>query len=309
MQILFITSNRLGDAVLSTGLLGALIERHPEARLTLACGALPAPLFATMPNVDLVLPLVKRPWAGHWLGLWRLAVARRWDLVVDLRASAIAWTLWAGRRRVLDTAKSNAPVHRVRQLSELFELDEPAAPRLWLDAASLARAAELVPGPEVICLAPTANWGGKRWPAEHFAELGRRLAEPAAAIAVVAAPGEREMAAPVLDSVPPERLIDLVGTQELPVLAACLARMKLYVGNDSGLMHLAAAAGAPTLGLFGPSRDVHYAPWGEGCAFVRTPESYEDLIGAPGFDHRSQQSLMTSLEVATVEAKAREMLA
>jgi|TARA_Y100000294_G_scaffold114410_1_gene106103 ADP-heptose:LPS heptosyltransferase len=309
LQILFITSNRLGDAVLSTGLVGALIERHPEARLTVACGALPAPLFAPIPNVDRVLPLVKRPWAGHWLDLWRFAVGRRWDLVVDLRASALAWTLRAGRRRVLDTRKSPAPVHRVHQLADLLELNEPAAPRLWLDAASRARAAELVPEREVICLAPTANWGGKRWPAERFAELGQCLSATGGAVAVVGAVGEREMAAPVLDSIPHDRLIDLVGTEPLPVLAACLARMSLYVGNDSGLMHLAAAAGAPTLGLFGPSRHEHYAPWGEGCAYVRTPESYEQLVEVPGFDHRSQESLMTSLTVATVEQAARELLA
>ncbi len=306
MQILFITSNRLGDAVLSTGLLGALIERHPEARLTIACGALPAPLFATTPNVDRVLPLVKRPWAGHWLELWRAAVGRRWDLVVDLRASVIAWTLRAGQRRVLDTGKSSARVHRVRQLSDLLELAQPAAPRLWIDADCRARAEELVPEPGVVCLGPTANWGGKRWPAEHFAELGRRLQRP---VAVVGAEGEREMAAPLLDSLPAEGRIDLVGSEELPVLAACLARMALYVGNDSGLMHLAAAAGAPTLGLFGPSRHEHYAPWGEACAFVRTPESYEQLVEVPGFDHRNQRSLMTSLGVDAVEAKAREMLA
>ncbi len=74
-------------------------------------------------------------------------------------------------------------------------------------------------------------------------------------------------------------------------------------------MHLAAAAGAPTLGLFGPSRHEHYAPWGEGCAYVRTPESYEQLVEVPGFDHRSQHSLMTGLTVETVERAARELLA
>ena len=112
----------------------------------------------------------------------------------------------------------------------------------------------------------------------------------------------------MLDAVPPDRRIDLVGTEDLLTLAACLERAAIYVGNDSGLMHLAAASGVPTLGLFGPSREVHYAPWGERAAFVRTPLSYEELVGGTGYDYRSQDSLMTSLATETVERAALELL-
>jgi ADP-heptose:LPS heptosyltransferase len=65
--------------------------------------------------------------------------------------------------------------------------------------------------------------------------------------------------------------IDLCGRLSLPEAAACLQRCALFVGNDSGLMHLAAAAGSPTLGLFGPSRADEYAPAGRCTAFVAAP--------------------------------------
>ncbi|MCG8512385.1 MAG: glycosyltransferase family 9 protein, partial [Rhodospirillales bacterium] len=52
MRILFITSNRIGDAVLSTGVLGHLLETYPKARITIACGPAPAPLFRAVPNLD-----------------------------------------------------------------------------------------------------------------------------------------------------------------------------------------------------------------------------------------------------------------
>lgn len=68
------------------------------------------------------------------------------------------------------------------------------------------------------------------------------------------------MAAPVLAALP--GAIDLVGRLELPEAAALLARCALFVGNDSGLMHLAAAAGTPTLGLFGPTPASEYGPIG-----------------------------------------------
>lgn len=124
---------------------------------------------------------------------------------------------------------------------------------------------------------------------------------------MIAAAAERAQAAPVLDAVPAERRIDLVGAADLPVLAACLERAALFVGNDSGLMHLAAASGVPTLGLFGPSPDDRYAPWGPRAAFVRTRESYKALVTAPSFDHRTTDTLMDGLGVDDAVAAAEAL--
>ena len=68
------------------------------------------------------------------------------------------------------------------------------------------------------------------------------------------------MATPVLTALP--QALDLVGKLDLPEVAAVLARAAIFIGNDSGLMHLAAAAGAPTLGLFGPTPSDEYGPAG-----------------------------------------------
>jgi ADP-heptose:LPS heptosyltransferase len=94
---------------------------------------------------------------------------------------------------------------------------------------------------------------------------------PSAVPAVMAGPGPAElaMAAPLLAALP--EAIDLAGCLTLPEAAACLARAALYVGNDSGLMHLAAAAGAPTLGLFGPTPAAEYAPVGRCTGIVLAP--------------------------------------
>ena len=119
---------------------------------------------------------------------------------------------------------------------------------------------------------------------------------------------ERSSAEAVLAAVPGERQIDLVGTEDLLTLAACLQRCSFYVGNDSGLMHVAAATGIPTLGLFGPSREVHYAPRGKNAACVRTPESYDDIVGAPGYDYRDQNSLMATLSIEAVERAVHELI-
>ena len=86
-----------------------------------------------------------------------------------------------------------------------------------------------------------------------------------------------------------------------------LRRCRLVVANDSGLMHLAAASGAPTLGLFGPSRPEHYAPWGAKSAHVATAIAHDDLFG-PGYDRRTTGTLMESLTVEAAEGAARALL-
>ena len=273
MRILFVTSSRIGDAVLSTGLLDHLLRRHPRARVTLVCGPLAADLFARMPGREETILLRPRRFDGHWLELWWRTVRVRWDLVVDLRGSALAFLLPARRRAVMRGGRR--PGLRVGHLGAVLGLDPPPLPVAWTAAADRARAAALLPETErYVGLGPTANWDPKIWPPGRFADLYARLAAgplAGARAVVLGGPGEAERAraAPLLAALP--SAIDLVGTLALPEVAACLARCALFVGNDSGLMHLAAAAGAPTLGLFGPSRADQYAPAGRRAGFVSAP--------------------------------------
>jgi heptosyltransferase-3 len=313
VRILFITATRIGDAVLSTGLLGYLLERHPGAALTIAAGSPAAPLFAAVPGLERLLVIAKQPLALHWLALYRQVAAERWDLVVDLRGSVVAYLLRAGERRIM--AKGDPAEHRVQQLARLFALDSPPSPRLWLARQHEQAAAALVPaGGPVLAIGPAANWRGKQWRAERFAELALRLTNadgpwPGARVAVLAAAHERAQAAPLLAAIPAARRLDLVGRTDLLTAAAALKRAALFIGNDTGIMHIAAAIGTPTLGLFGPSRPEHYAPWGSHTAVVTTPASYEELVGTPGYDHRRTGTLMDSLEVGAVEAAVRRLWA
>jgi ADP-heptose:LPS heptosyltransferase len=311
-RILFISATRIGDAVLSTGLLSELTRRHPDARFTIACGAAAAPLFQGHPQLERLLVLRKRPYAGHWRLLYRSTATTRWHTVVDLRRSALAWLLWTRHRRIPPKGKTNE--HRLVTLARTLDFDEPPQPMVWLSGADHDRAAGLLDHDRpTLALAPTANWPAKVWPAAKFAELADRLTGDSgplagAQVVVTGGPGEEDQARPVLDAVPAHRRIDAVGV-DLPTTAAVFARSRLFVGNDSGLMHLSGAAGAPTLGLFGPSDERLYAPQGAKCRVIRTPESFHDLVYAPGFDHRTAGSQMTNLDVGAVERAARGLLA
>ncbi|WP_203069786.1 glycosyltransferase family 9 protein [Falsiroseomonas ponticola] len=299
MRILFVTSTRIGDAVLSTGLLDHLLRAHPGARVTVACGPAAEGVFARMPGLDRLIVLRKRRWSAHWLDLWRQVAFTRWDLVIDLRASALAWMVPARARA---TAKGGRrPGHRLAHLGALLGLDPPPLPVAWTAPADEAKAAALLPGGPWLVLGPTANWEKKVWPADRFVQVAQALTAPGAAlagarIAILGGPGEgeRAMAAPVLAALP--GALDLVGTLALPEVAAVLKRAALFIGNDSGLMHLSAAAGAPTIGLFGRSSAAEYGPAGPRARAV-------EADGPP------YESPMTDLPAPRVLAAATALLA
>jgi len=314
MRVLFITANRLGDAILSTGLLRAILDAAPKAKLTVACGPAAAGLFEDMPGLERIIVMRKRPWAGHWWDLWKQVALTRWSMVVDLRGSGIAQTLMAYRRRIFNGSGSR--LHRVLLMSQVLKLKQPADPIIWIGPRHEAAARALWPGDAsspVLALGPVANWGGKIWPAERFAELALRLTAPEggilpnARIAIFGGPGEEELAHPVAEALPPDRVMNFTGKLDLLTTAAALKRSALFIGNDSGLMHMAATVGCPTLGLFGPSREQTYGPWGENTAAVRTDLSYDEIVNQPGYDYRKQDSHMLSLSVDKAERAAREL--
>lgn len=315
MRLLFITATRIGDAVLSTGLLSALIDRHSGLRITVACGRAAAPLFEAVPGLERVIIVDKMIASLHWLDVWGRTIGTRWDIMVDLRGAPISYAIPARATYRLTRSKGGAhgAEHRVVRMARVLGLaDNPPAPRLWTREIDDARARDLIPdGAPVVAVGPTANWAGKTWPADRFAELCARLtgtggAFTGARVAVFGRDDERASAQRFIESLPGERRIDLMGNLDLLTVFACLKRTAFYVGNDSGLMHLAACAGVPTLGLFGPSKENHYAPWGSLCATIRADESYDEIF-PDNFDHRTTGTLMGGLSVDRVEGAARDL--
>ncbi|MDG2034854.1 MAG: glycosyltransferase family 9 protein, partial [Rhodospirillales bacterium] len=216
------------------------------------------------------------------------------------------------RRKRRGMTREGGDQRRVQRLARVLDFDDVPAPHLWTTPATDEAACRLVSdGPPVLAIGPTANWRAKTWRPDHFAELIGRLTGPGGIlpggrVAIFGRDDERPMALRLIDEIPGERCIDLVGKLDLLTVYACLARCDFYVGNDSGLMHLAAASGLPTLGLFGPTQEALYAPWGEHTGIVRTKIPFEEIFPA-GFDHRTSDSLMDSLTVDMAEKGVRDL--
>jgi ADP-heptose:LPS heptosyltransferase len=311
--ILFITATRIGDAVLSSGLVRRLADEIPNARFTIVAGPVAAPLFLDVPRLDELIVFEKSKDGGHWFKLWRQVRRKDWGLVVDMRGSAISGFLKRKRRAVFKRV-AGPPVHKVVEAARVLKLEgDPPAPYLFTNAETEAAAVELTAGNgPILALAPAANWVGKTWPLERFAQVAMQLLGDDGPMAggrlmVMGAPEDSKVLPSLRDVLPRDRFIDLIGKVDLLTAHACLKHARLFVGNDSGLMHLAAAAGVPTLGLFGPSDERLYAPWGPKTRVVRGHRDFQQILA---IDPSFQQALchMMDLPVDTVVDAAKQLL-
>jgi ADP-heptose:LPS heptosyltransferase len=319
--ILFVAPERLDDAILASGLIRRLCDEVPHARFTVASGAAVAPLFRDLPGLERQVLFEPEPLGLHWFALWRQARGRRWGLVLDMRGSRMGRFLSA-RRRAIKKPLNPAldPIHKVLEAARVLRIeDDPPAPFLFTGPETEAQADKLLTPPQggadgpILAMAPAADWVGKAWPAERFAVLAAELLGPRGPMSkgrlmLLGGPDDRWATETVRRAIPRERLIDLIGRGDLLAAYACLKRARLFIGNDNPFVSLAAAAGAPTLALFGPSDDRVYGPWGPKARTLRGPR---DFAAFKAIDPTFSQAMnhMQDLSTAKVTAAARRLMA
>jgi ADP-heptose:LPS heptosyltransferase len=317
--ILFITATRIGDAVLSSGLIKLLSDQIPNARFTIVAGPLAAPLFAHVPGLDRVIVMEKGKGKGHWFKLWSQVRHKKWGLIVDLRGSATALFLRRDKRAIWKKTPGE-PVHKVVDAARVLKLEgEPPAPHLYITPEVEALADELLGqnggqgGGPILAVGPAANWIGKVWPIERFAQTAAQLLDKDGPLAggrllILGGPEDTRMVEELRMASARGRTIDLTGKVDLLTAYACLRRASLFIGNDSGLMHIAAAAGCPTVGLFGPSDERRYGTWGDNTVAVRGPRTFQQFLAV---DPDLSQAIrhMSDLPVTTVVRAAKALLA
>lgn len=281
-RIAFLAPTRIGDAVLASALLAHIAATRPDARVTIVASPFSAPLFEHYPLLERLVVYTKQRHSRHWLTIWKALAGTRWDAVWDMHGSATAYLLRTKRRYVFSGGHEQP---KVKQFEERFGISALPYPILWPSQAQREKALELLAaGTNYLVFGPCANWPPKEWPMRFYIELGRMLLEKSGFCdgwrpVIVCAPHERERAAALLSALAPFHPVDLTdGTHDLLTIYACMERAQGYIGNDSGLMHMAAAAGIPTLGLFGPTPSVVYQPWGKRAKAIVAPEGKLDAL-------------------------------
>jgi ADP-heptose:LPS heptosyltransferase len=270
---LFIGPTRIGDAVLASSVLRHIADNEPHAKVTIVTSPLSAPLFEAYPNLERIIAITKKTYSRHWLDVWRATSATRWDTLWDMRGSAMPYVLRAKHRRLFRGSTLAEP--KVKQYERQLKTGPLPYPILWTNEVHRSQAEQRMPtGEKYLVLAPIANWAPKEWKLENFRTAARTILAKGYRPVIVCAAHERAKAQPLIEALASYNPVDLTdGVLPLLGVYACMERAHGFIGNDSGLMHMAAAAGIPTLGVFGPTPAEIYQPWGERAAFIRAPEN------------------------------------
>lgn len=304
-RTLFVTSNRLGDAVLTTGVLRYLVDQEPDVPITVVCGNIPKDIFTSFDGVEKVVGVEKRRFSLHWPETALSLGPVYWHRIVDFRACLLGFLpakhryIWKG---------GNDGVHKATANAAMINIDHPLPPDIRPSARQRAKSQQWL-GPlegrqKILALAPTANFYQKQWHHENYLTLAQRLTSSGgilsgAKIAVFGAPGEEAQAIPVVEALPDDQVINLVGKTTPMEAATILSQSALFVGNDSGLMHTATAVHIPTVGLFGIGKPDVYGPWGETSLCLKSSPSGVPITrtyGADGKDYTEPLPVETVVE-------------
>ena len=271
-RILVFSFSFIGDAVLSTAVIRPLRAHFPDVHITFLVGPRAVDILATEPNIDAVIIYDNRGEHAGWKGRLRLIKTLRrdkFDLVVNLRDSLTAWCIGAEHWGMVSGESNRHAVTRYLEVLQRHGIDTTDAhPHLQLteDEQTMAHCflteAGITSERLLIGIHPGGNWKYKLWSAKNYALVANALCKAQnAAILLFAGPNERKLQKQVseLMAVPPI----LVKTDNLRYLAALISMCDVYIGNDTGPMHIAAAVGTPVVALFGSTNPIRSGPYGE----------------------------------------------
>jgi lipopolysaccharide heptosyltransferase II len=344
LKILILKPSSLGDVIQALPVLRLLKRHYPGAEIFWWIDSALAPLLEGDPDLAGVVRFERKRWGKpqHWPEMFRSIRwlrAQNFDLVIDLqclaRSGAFAWLargkFLAGLDEVREGARGfydlavprksfhthavdwylsvlpplGVPVHN--NFEWLPERPEIAAKvkRKWFGENSKFE----IQNSKLILLQPGARWKNKRWPAKHFAELVRSLAEkfPGARFAILGDQGDQPLGEIILQAAP-ERCLNLCGATSLPEMFEWIRLCDLLVTNDTGPMHVAAALGRPLIALFGPTEPRRTGPYGQLENVLRL-----DLPCSPCLSSRCHfeepEECLRGLSPATVVKKSEAVFA
>lgn len=295
-HLLVLRLDGLGDVIMSAGFFPALREIFPQARVTLAVARWSLSLARLLPGIDTIVPL-DAPWVvGGGIAAWRALAAsvrdlrrRRFDLAFELRGDfrnillmRILRTRWRAGLGITgcDFALTHVASvgdnhHSTCLIAALLHSLAPTRtfdlrPRLHLPpeyrqagldclrAHGFTRPAE--PGRTVV-IHPGARWPGRQWTVAGYAALADRLLAAGHRVIITGTPDEAATATAIVARMACPPLV-LSGHTDFPTYLGVLAVADLFVGVDSGPMHLASALGTPVVALFGPAHPAMVGPQG-----------------------------------------------
>ena len=331
MKILVRAPNWVGDAIMAIPALQAIRAHEPNAEITILARRWVSALYQGQDLADHLLVMEDLPdasatlRAGHydaailfqnafhaaWLA-WRAGIPKRIGYARDGRSALLT-------RAIAVPTPGEIPAHETYYYLELLRRagwfkELPPVDEIWLKISPESReraakqliSADARPSSRRIAIAPGAAYGSaKCWPPERFAELADRLIAPFDAdVILFGAPSERDIAARIAAGMR-HRAVNLAGETSIEDLPAYFSACDVFIGNDSGAMHVAAAVGVPVVAIFGSTDPDGTAPVTSRRTLVRVaPSCSPCFLRQCPVDHRC----MTRIEVGLVEEAAGKWL-
>jgi len=271
----------MGDCLLLTGPVRALKEEFPGFRISVLVEPQFAPCFDGNPDFNEVMIARSKGSTGMRL------LTRRFKTILNLHGgptslvySCLAWGKRIGaehyRGSKLYHGRVPAPnslVHTVESTMEMLHwlgLSRGSVPALRYEphAAEAARIKEKLKDRPYVVIHPGSIMATKRWEPSKFSEVARGLAARGLTVVVTSGPGEEAFAGQAARDV--DGIVVLLGLT-IPELAELIRGARMYIGNDSGPMHLAAAVGTPTVAVWGSSDSRRWRPWTVEHRVVQNP--------------------------------------
>lgn len=297
-RVLFIRLRNLGEAVLDTASLRALKRWRPDLQLTTLVEAIYTDLYAADPDLE-AMPLERRQSDKRSSLLSRLDIireirSRKFAAVVNLHGgpTSAQLTFASSARYRIGAAHFRhgyAYTHRVPPEEEILKRDraslhtvesqfawfrwlglpdsEPGPTQLFvepamrLSAQAAMRAAGLDPAAPYAVLAPTNEFYTKRWMPDRYAAVADQLISQGWQVVMTGAPTEDQRAQLHSVSEASRHHLPALSSLRIGELTALIADSGLFIGNDSGPAHIAAAVQTPLVVLFGPASAVRWRPW------------------------------------------------
>ncbi len=308
MYILIVKLSAIGDVVQTLPTLEAIKKIYPESKVTWIVEEAAADILDGHPLVDTLLVSRRKTWTGMLKnpltvrkglrGISRFIRelrTTRYDIAIDfqglLKSGVLIGLARAKRKIGFDGGREFSSVFLSERLPA-YDIEKHALER-YLDVARYLGAREpattcTLPferefavmrrrtagirreGKPLIVINPVARWKTKLWPEQNFAALADRLAaEKKAAMIFTGSPADRPVNQRII-SMMKQSALNWAGETTLKELAALAALSDLFITTDTGPMHLAAAAGAKVLALFGPTAPWRTGPYGSSAVVVRT---------------------------------------
>ena len=277
-KILFVPLSNIGDAVMTLPTLIYLKKKYPSAKFDLICDARSVEIFQFFPSINKIYIRDKKGGISYQFRFIRKIRQTNYDLAVDLKTDFLLWFLRAKRkiRKVNNKSLHSVEKHFISICSNLKKIPDP---KIYIPTKLQNNIKKIFPSNKgkTVALALGANSNHKVWPTKNYVRLLKLLKIKFANIILIGSKNEMDKAQ-LFKKLYTKKVYDFCGKLTLLETASVIKKSDFFIGNDSGLGHIASAVNTQSFIIFGDGDPDRYHPWGNKSSWYQNNERDISLI-------------------------------